>query len=297
MIVVTGMHRSGTSAVTQLLGELGMDLGDPAQLLVADKWNARGYFENVPVMVCNDRLVLGGGAVYPGRHYYRPRHERTWWMRLRISALWARFLLCPRLTPIEHRARRCEHQMRAMAADFRGKVVKDTRFSLTLAQWRRLDAVERVLVIFRRPEEVARSLARRNGLPQRFGRAQWRLHTHTLLNTLDGLPTVFVDFNRLLHASTCDAELDRVIAFAGGQPDPQVRERLKTQCIRPDLATTGRDDMQPDASLHLYRQLQQCHARYATPQPFEPMDTATTSPPTHHTAHQQSPTSRRRMDR
>ncbi|MGH9332423.1 MAG: sulfotransferase, partial [Vicinamibacteria bacterium] len=45
VLVITGMHRSGTSLVASLLERGGFDLGE--KLLAADKGNPRGYFEDV----------------------------------------------------------------------------------------------------------------------------------------------------------------------------------------------------------------------------------------------------------
>ena len=45
VLVITGMHRSGTSLVAGLLEKAGLDLGE--KLLAADKDNPRGYFEDV----------------------------------------------------------------------------------------------------------------------------------------------------------------------------------------------------------------------------------------------------------
>lgn len=45
VLVITGMHRSGTSLVASLLERGGLHLGD--KLLEADKGNPRGYFEDV----------------------------------------------------------------------------------------------------------------------------------------------------------------------------------------------------------------------------------------------------------
>lgn len=220
MIIVAGMHRSGTSAVTQVLSEIGMDLGDRDELLAADNWNAEGYCENLRVLTCNDRLVLGGGSLYPKRYYRMARSARPLPTRLWMSLLWLRFLVRQNEAPIKRRAELFAQEMREIASSFAGLTVKDPRFSVTLPAWRRHDAVERVLVIIRRPEDVAASLARRNRLPRVLGLSIWAFHYHALMSALPGVPVVFVDFNRLLHPDTCDGELDRVgvLRAAGSTP-------------------------------------------------------------------------------
>src|SRR3954471_750445 len=79
--LVLGMHRSGTSAVTQVLALAGAQL--PENVMAGDEHNARGYFEPWRIAMLNDeRLRAGGGAwddvfAFP----YRPlpaREERVW---------------------------------------------------------------------------------------------------------------------------------------------------------------------------------------------------------------------------
>ena len=59
--LVLGMHRSGTSATTQLLALAGAQL--PDNVMPGDEHNAKGYFEPWRIAVFNDkRLRAGGGA-------------------------------------------------------------------------------------------------------------------------------------------------------------------------------------------------------------------------------------------
>ncbi len=54
-IFVVGMHRSGTSAVAGLLQRMGVYLG--SDLMQADKFNEKGYFENKKVFEINERIL------------------------------------------------------------------------------------------------------------------------------------------------------------------------------------------------------------------------------------------------
>ena len=62
MNIITGMHRSGTSFLAQALNELGADFGDPEKLFPADNWNRNGYFESIPVIDINNKIILGPSA-------------------------------------------------------------------------------------------------------------------------------------------------------------------------------------------------------------------------------------------
>lgn len=269
MIVITGMHRSGTSAVAQLLAELGLDLGSRGDMLAADPFNAQGYWENLRVLECNDRLVLGGGRCYPSGYYHRPRGKRSMIARMSMTALWARSIIRPNLSAIDRRAGQMQDAMRSIAGDFTNTAVKDPRFCLTMPHWRRHGAVDRAIVVIRHPAQCADSMARRNRMPRPFGLKMWRTYHRALLANLRGLATVFVDFNRLLDEATCDDELDRVIAFADQPADASVRQRLRQDVVAPGLTTARRDDRVDGQTAALYERVRACHARNDTLAAFD----------------------------
>ena len=67
MIVVLGMHRSGTSAITRGLQVLGVGLGD--DLLPAQKDNQKGFWEDTDLNKINEELLHALGADW---HTLRP---------------------------------------------------------------------------------------------------------------------------------------------------------------------------------------------------------------------------------
>src|ERR1700761_9583033 len=79
--LVLGMHRSGTSALTQVLALAGATL--PQNVMPGDSHNAKGYFEPWKIaMFNNERLRAGGSAwddvfAFPHRPLDAPA-ERGW---------------------------------------------------------------------------------------------------------------------------------------------------------------------------------------------------------------------------
>ena len=65
VILVTGMHRGGTSLLANLLFELGVPMGDPEGFYAANQWNPRGYFEQADMLDYNNRVVTGQ-PFFPG---------------------------------------------------------------------------------------------------------------------------------------------------------------------------------------------------------------------------------------
>ncbi|MCZ7545119.1 MAG: hypothetical protein M5R40_17055 [Anaerolineae bacterium] len=59
MRIISGMHRSGTSLMGQLLHAVGIDMGTPDTFFPADRWNPDGYYEQRDIIRVNKALVRG----------------------------------------------------------------------------------------------------------------------------------------------------------------------------------------------------------------------------------------------
>ena len=60
IIVVLGMHRSGTSAITRGLQTLGVNLG--SSLIPPDDNNEKGFFEDIEINSFNNQLLSALGS-------------------------------------------------------------------------------------------------------------------------------------------------------------------------------------------------------------------------------------------
>jgi hypothetical protein len=60
ILVVTGMHRSGTSLITHWLHECGLQVGE--SLLEAGKGNVEGHFEDLEFLKIHEEILTGKGA-------------------------------------------------------------------------------------------------------------------------------------------------------------------------------------------------------------------------------------------
>lgn len=163
MHLILGMHRCGTSLIARLAALAGADLGDPAGFHPADRWNPDGYFEQREILDVNIALVNGlfGKASY--------------------------FLL-PGSDRVRARARRRADEIRRLGEAYRDRVVKENRFCITLDGWRHVGPTpRRVLLVFRDPRAVARSLARRDHIPHALSNRLWRQHLERALAATDDL--------------------------------------------------------------------------------------------------------------
>lgn len=202
--LVLGMHRSGTSAVTQLLALAGAEL--PAHVMPGDEHNAKGYFEPWRIALFNDeRLRAAGGAWddvfgFP----FRPlaaREERQWLVR--AEALF-------------------EEEYRAA----RFPLLKDPRVTVLMPFWRTvlqdMGLGLRCVIPVRHPMAVAGSLARRNGFPAQKSVLLWAAYMLAAEAYTRDLPRVFVDYDRLL--SDWRGEAGRIEA-AHGATLPKLTEK------------------------------------------------------------------------
>jgi len=171
------MHRSGTSALTSLLDRLGFYAGPDESLAAADEDNARGYWEHRELYAIDEEMLAALGGSWTEVLTIDPR-------RLGDAA---RASLLPR-------ARALVGQL-----DSYGPwVIKDPRLCLLLPFWRELLERPLCILIHRDPLSVARSLARRNGLPILVGIALWEHYNRAALAASQGFPRALVGYRELL---------------------------------------------------------------------------------------------------
>lgn len=202
VIVVTGMQRSGTSMVCQLLAALGTSFGDPEAWLPADRWNPHGYFEAKPIVDLNSRIITG---------LPRSRREPVAWLS-KVA-----YLRMPGAAAIEARGERQRGAIEQLGERYAALAVKDPRFCVTLRFWLRWTQVQHVVVCMRHPASVIASMHRRHWLPLNVGARFYAWHVDTLAEHLPA-HAVFVDVDAL--AAGRAAELDTLRAALGLSAGP-----------------------------------------------------------------------------
>jgi hypothetical protein len=175
-VMVVGMHRSGTSAVTRVINLLGVPLGRADDIYSA-KDNLSGHWESR--QLCDlDNVIL---HVFGGFDFAMPPMPRSWLQSSRASDL-----------------------RRVMRATF-GNVYqgerwlwKDPRICLTLPLWRQVLNDFCVVFVVRDASPVMRSLHRREGFPLFYCYALWDDYNRRAVAASSGLPVVRVDFDTML---------------------------------------------------------------------------------------------------
>ena len=66
LIIITGMHRSGTSLVGNIVSSMGIHMGN--NLLTGDQYNEGGYYEDKTIVDLNEKLLINLGRWWPHRN-------------------------------------------------------------------------------------------------------------------------------------------------------------------------------------------------------------------------------------
>lgn len=186
-IVVLGMGRSGTSAVTAMFLRAGFYAGETDELMPATDANPGGYWENANLWRLHEKILeqLRGSWFDPPPAEVQLAAAR--WAVPALSAEVDRILGQGGGAPI---------------------AIKDPRIGVMIPLWRPIidERLHPVLVI-RDPIEVASSLQRRDGTPPQLALAAWELHMTAVLDFLDGRVVTAAPYARLL----ADSELTSLV--------------------------------------------------------------------------------------
>ena len=214
-LVVVGMHRSGTSALTRVLNLLGADL--PLNLLPADEHNAAGYWESHDLVAIHDEMLQAAGT--------------SWQATGPIPELWHNPQFIGR-----HRAR----IVKALKTQHTGStlvVIKDPRISrfvpLTVAALREIDVEPKFIISLRNPLEVADSLKTRDGLPLLKSLLLWLDYTLSSERATRGFQRAFVYYDDLMMdwpetIRSAAAHLDVVFPVWNTAAEAEIRSFLQS---------------------------------------------------------------------
>lgn len=178
-LIVLGMHRSGTSAVTRLLNMAGAYFGPEGISNGADEGNPKGFWERLDVRRACDGLLHESGF--------------DWWKVADFS-----------LDRISEDTR--ERHVRELGRivleldAHRPWVVKEPRLCLLFPLVRPLLELPVCVHVTREPLEIAASLHTRNGFPPPVGLSLWEQYARHAIEASTGLPRVHVRYEDVMSA-------------------------------------------------------------------------------------------------
>ncbi len=182
LILVLGMHRSGTSVLTRVLNLLGADVG--TGLLQAQPGvNARGFWEHEELIAINEALL---SRLKRSWYDFQPL-PRHWWSDDQMGAPMTRAI---------------SFLTTAFAETAPLAVIKDPRLCVLLPFWkeaaRRAGWKPLVILATRAPWEVSASLCRRDPLSSTSAGLLWLRYTRESEKNSRELPRSRVDYAALL---------------------------------------------------------------------------------------------------
>lgn len=174
------MHRSGTSATTRVLNLLGAELGE--NLMGPGYSNDQGFWEHMDAYQINDRLLHELGMSWSD-----PRRMPEGWED----------------TPqFAHALREI---VQVLQRDFPHAplwAVKDPRICRLVPLWQKALAQQKVtaraVIVVRHPDEIAGSLAVRDGLSRSQVHLLWARHLCEAERATRGMPRCVIRYDRLL---------------------------------------------------------------------------------------------------
>lgn len=228
--LVLGMHRSGTSAVSQLLSLAGCDL--PRNLMPGDDHNAQGYFEPWKIALFDDERLRAAGAAWDDPFAFPfdvlpAAIERKW--AARAGALFDE-----------------EY------GDVAWPLIKDPRVTLLLPFWRKVLARRKIalrcVIPVRHPLAVAGSLRRRDGFTDTKSVLVWTAYMLAAEAYTRDLPRAFISYDALLAdwrgqvkrlEVAHGASLPRVTPAAARRISAALTPDLRHNADEPGLAQLG----------------------------------------------------------
>ncbi|BBK30343.1 hypothetical protein STHU_09770 [Allostella humosa] len=209
-LLVLGMHRSGTSILTRLIGSLGAAL--PHDAAPAGPDNVEGYWEPLGLVALNDRLLAVADSAW-----LDPRP-------LDLSRV-------PDATGREI-ARLVGGALRASFADAPLFVLKDPRICRMMPFYRPVlaakGAAAKVVLALREPPDVAASLLERNQLSPDFAGLLWARHLVDAERDSRDLPRIVVAYGELLEDWHGPAgRLARLLGRAPAAGDPPAGDLVR----------------------------------------------------------------------
>ncbi len=181
IVLVLGMHRSGTSMIAEALASGGLHVA--SKLIAADpQINARGYWEDEELVAINEDLFAS--------------LQSSWFD---LQPLAENFWKSPELDSLRERAKSHLHKEYGAAET---AVIKDPRLSILLPFWLPLFAElgfnVSALIVSRHPLAIAASLARRDQLPQDYSLLLWLKYQRELAKYSSKFDSALIEYDAAL---------------------------------------------------------------------------------------------------
>lgn len=236
-ILILGMHRSGTSALSGALNILDVYLG--SDLMQPLEQNPKGFYENALLYLVNEKLLERMGSSW----------DDAFFTEAKLNAI-----------------KECDELERVLRQEFQYSqlfAIKDPRLAFLFpfyAQVLTKMGVEiKVVIPFRNPLEVADSLSTRNHFSQEKGLLLWAYHFLLAEKVSRGYQRVFTQFDQLIASprevlELIDQRLGLNIAAGFESKEKQLQEFLTPDLKHHNISMGNVSENLPDVVRSIIRQ-------------------------------------------
>jgi len=192
-IVVLGMHRSGTSALTGMLQMLGIELGN--EILAPSDENIKGFFENIDILNLNEKILSENNSSWDDTNY-----------NLIIDS--------------EKKEKYVSEAKKIIEDNFSYNkifVIKDPRLCITFPIWEQalaeLNIMIKIILPYRNPFETAKSLKKRDGFSTEKSLLLWTKYFYLSELYTRKYKRIFIGFDELVQDTL--AQIETIKKFVG----------------------------------------------------------------------------------
>jgi hypothetical protein len=214
IVVVLGMHRSGTSVTARSLQTLGITLG--AHLMEPQECNPKGFYEDLDIFEMNERIL---GALHQCWDSLTPMAMKS------FSNLLADFKDDAKKLIIE------KMQHRYVFA------FKDPRTAILLSFWREvfreLKLQGRYVIVFRHPISVADSLRKRDDFCLQKSLLLWAKYNISILASVNKKESIFINYDSIL--SQPELQIARLSDFLKMPVDADALNDFQSEFLERDF--------------------------------------------------------------
>ncbi|MCI9078950.1 MAG: hypothetical protein HFH68_08510 [Lachnospiraceae bacterium] len=202
LFIVLGMHRSATSLTAGILSSYGMYAGREEDLLEATIDNQKGFFENKNVFLL-DELIWCENGVYSSSDISE-----------KINLI--------NNTKYSYEIENIIQSLLGNSANEQDIFIKDPRMCITEPVWRKeiqkCGLEENIIVVFRHPFEVARSLQKRDNMNFIYALKLWFYYNLSILYCIadSGIPVLVLNHENYFNEKSKQiSKLENFIQYSG----------------------------------------------------------------------------------
>lgn len=216
VVIVAGMHRSGTSAVARALSIFNRRLGDDL-MPAAPNNNEKGFWEDLDVVALNDEILAACNRRWDST---LPLKQRDYDLLIEQGFL-----------------EQVKGLLEKKLSTYRNFAFKDPRLSKLLPLWKKafefLNINVSYVCVVRNPLSVAASLQQRDSFPISKSLFLWLEHILSFLNALSSTPALFVSYDKFM--ASPEAEIRRMAEWLKDEINPQELRHYLNHFLDEDL--------------------------------------------------------------